>query len=114
MCFAPRYISGPIAGPRTDWRKTASFPDTPCAPMSGTSTSASSAIVGRPVHLRAALVPLMARIARDIEGFSCFEHFVGASRLRRPQDDLSRVDHRLRHPDPLAVVDAAALHQQQI
>src|SRR6478672_4681231 len=114
MCFAPRYIIGPTAAPRSDWRKTASFPDTPCAPASGTSTSATSASVSRPVDLRATLVPLMAGIARDIQGFSRFEHLVGTLRLRRAQDNARTVDHHLRHPDPLALVDAAALDQQEV
>src|SRR5689334_13596437 len=111
MCFAPRYISGPTAAPRSDWRKTASLPDTPCAPTSEASTSAS---VRRPVDLRATLVALMACVARDIQGLSCFEHLVGAPRLCRSQDDASAVDHHLRHFDPLPVVDAAAFHQQQV
>src|SRR5262245_8283947 len=45
MCLAPRYISGPMAAPFTDWRNTASLPDTPCAPSSGTSTTASNSTV---------------------------------------------------------------------
>src|SRR5262245_47791380 len=31
MCFAPRYIKGPIAAPLIDCRNSASLPDTPCA-----------------------------------------------------------------------------------
>src|SRR6185295_4708654 len=112
MCFAPRYISGPIAAPRTDCRNTASLPDTPCAPTPGTSTSATSAIVRSAVRLRAALISLMARITRDIQSFSGFEHLLGTPGLRRLQHDAAGVDHRLRHPDPLTVVHAAAFHQQ--
>src|SRR5438552_11494106 len=55
--------------------------------------------------LGTAFVFLVTGIAGFIDGLARFEHFVGALRLSRSQNDFPGVNHRLRHPDPVAFVD---------
>src|SRR4029450_5807647 len=45
MCFAPRYINGPIAAPLIDCRNSASLPDTPCASATDEQTTIISVAV---------------------------------------------------------------------
>src|SRR3954470_10485812 len=144
MCFAPRYISGPIAAPFTDCRNTASLPDTPCAPSSGTSTTASSSSVdaastkrgtaetaefaeqeqpSRSRRTRRArrlpcsvntLVLAMALVARLIDCASRIEQVFRALRLRRLQRRLAPVDHHLREGHPVALIDGAAVRHDHV
>src|SRR6266850_1308305 len=114
MCLAPRYRSGPMAAPRIDCRNTASLPDTPCALASGTNTTASNAMVRNAIRLGATLIFLVTGIARFIERLAGFHDLVGTSRLHGSQDDLPRLNHRVRHLDPVASIDRAAIHQDQV
>src|SRR6266550_6408401 len=113
MCLAPRYIRGPIAAPRIDCRNRASLPDTPWARASGTTTIAISATVRSP-SLRATLILSMTVVARGVHILAGCHHLVSAFRLCRAQCDRPRIDQRLRHLDPVTLVDRTAANQHQV
>src|SRR5258706_12346063 len=96
-----------------DCRNRASFPDTPWAPASGTTRIATNATVRSPKslvdgRLGATLILSMTVVARGIHIPSGCHHLVSAFRLCRAQGDRPGIDERLRHRDPVALVDRAA------
>src|SRR5215216_4542033 len=124
MCLAPRYIRAPIARPSNPCKYTASLPETPCAfamaAAARTNRTASvdfasavriqcmsGVLLGRRFANVPSLphVPLVTVIARRVDGLARDEHGFRALRLDRFQRLFAGVDHRLRHLDPIAVVD---------
>src|SRR6185436_1755611 len=103
MCFAPRYISGPIAAPVMPWRNRASNPDTPCAwplvPIRSTSASDSAVTVhglATPVRRSDLLGPAVLAVAGVtgfIDGFPRGKNVRGIFRFSRHEGLSSRVDH---------------------
>src|SRR5262245_64758464 len=108
MCLAPRYMSGPTATPWTDWRNTASFPETPCALTGGASSVTVRAIARSTRRLVGAAIFLMAVVTSFIQVPATLEHLLRALFLRRAQHGLSGVDHRPGHDDPVLLVHGAA------
>src|SRR5579872_2720253 len=110
MCFAPRYMSGPIARPCTDCRYTASLPETPCASSGAASATRTSAPV-RSATALTALVLEMATVAGLIELLARFEDLFGAFLLGRAQRQCRRIDHVARDLHPVALVDGPIADQ---
>src|SRR5690348_9038693 len=103
MCFAPRYMSGPIAAPLMPWRNSASDPDTPCAspfvPINNTSASESAITPSEPARprlrgrlLRAAVLGV-AGVTRFIDGLFRRKDVLGVPGFGRDKRLPSRVDH---------------------
>src|ERR1700740_2586465 len=109
MCFAPRYISGTIAGPFTDCRKTASLPDTPCALNSGASTTATRNVAATATHApRYSGDPLVFGVAlgaRIVNVSTGVEEVLRVPGDGRAERRLAAVDHRFRERRPVALVD---------
>src|SRR5688572_8180379 len=115
MCFAPRYMSGPIALPSRPCKNTASFPDTPCASRPTEPRPTSSASAASPiVRCRLLLISLMARIARLVDIGTCRENPLGALGLGGLDCLDAGVDEGARHFHPLAVVHGPAGRQHQV
>src|SRR5260221_5283734 len=118
MCLAPRYMSGPIAAPLMDCRNTASLPDTPWALTSAVSTPATR-MRTRPrtrtaAGLSATFVFPVAVIARCIERLPGCEDVSWILRLRRLQQLLAGLDLLLRELHPVALVNRAVAHEDQV
>src|SRR5262245_54678620 len=100
MCFAPRYISGPIARPCTDCRNTASLPVTPWASRVDVKTTKTA--VARSAAALAPLVFEMTGVAGLIELLARLEDLHRALLLGRAQRERGGVDHRARDLRPVA------------
>src|SRR5262245_16101614 len=112
MCLAPRYISGPTAAPRSDWRNTASFPDTPCASSAGESARSAMA-TSSATRLPATAVLSVAGVARFVERTAELHDLVRTLRVDGVEEAFRRVDHRLGDREPFRAVRGAAIRKDE-
>src|SRR5437762_13882426 len=96
-------------------RKTASLPDTPCA-SSSTETMPNASTVSSVVADVRLLPPIfcVARVARFIEVASGRKDAVGVFRVDRIEGRLGRGDHLARRLGPVAFVEDATTHQEEV
>src|SRR5688500_7900980 len=99
MCFAPRYMNGPMAAPLMLSTKVASLSETPWARASAGSSRAASAASRVRARVRDRLfdaIGLVTGIAGIVQRLARGEHALLVVRRGRLFRDEARVDHVLR------------------
>src|SRR5712692_7840575 len=131
MCFAPRYMSGPIALPWSPCRNTASLPETPCASTTPEQIPTNRAVTISPTKLclirivtprsfamstacSVALILFMAAVARRVDRLPSGEERILVLRLGCPEGHDPGVPECSRPLHPVSRVNDTVSHQQQV